>query len=107
MSSLDGEEFEFENFPELPMEGCTSQTGCKCLLDFTYKKDDFAGSSDTDKVIQVFGIVVDDDKPNGGKRFIDPLDLAPRLKRLQGLLDDGLITRSEYESKRTEILSEL
>jgi hypothetical protein len=82
--------FAKDKVPELPMIGCTSETGCMCDLDI-YFEDDDNDFSENDE-IEVDGI---EDDP------------VKKLKILKQLLDEGLITQAEYNDKKKEILSRL
>lgn len=46
------------------------------------------------------------DPAPGVAREVDPTDPAARLRRLDRMFDEGLITTDEHESKRAAILSE-
>ena len=37
---LKNQVFDLKNFPELPLENCTSQTGCKCEIEEVYDEQD-------------------------------------------------------------------
>jgi len=92
--SLNGKIFDLEEFPELPMVGCTSETGCMCDLDLYSSDDNDDFLEDEEDEIQIADNEIDTDPVNS-------------LKVLKQLLDEDLITQTEYDEKKKEILSRL
>jgi hypothetical protein len=91
--ALDSKEFDKDEFPDLPFENCTSETGCMCHVVPIY---DFDSSS-----IEVsFNDYNEDDDFGGGSP-------VAKLKQLKEMLDNELITQAEYDKKKAEILSRL
>lgn len=91
----DGKEFNQADFPNLPLHGCTSETGCMCDLEAVWE--------DTDHIAELaFGMEETDqgEVPSSG----DPVS---RLQNLKRMLDLGLISEGEYEQKKAQILEEL
>ena len=86
---LDGKIFQINEVPELPIPGCTSETGCMCNINEHYRDDDddFIEEIDDDEVLN--------ENPVGA------------LRVLKQMLDEGLITQAEYDEKKKEILSRL
>jgi hypothetical protein len=93
--ALNGKVFDIDKVPELPMIGCTSDTGCKCHIDSIFEEIDDNGLS--------FKIHIDDD----GDEEDDESKLITKLRQLKQMLDEKLITEIDYEKKKAEILSEL
>lgn len=88
--------FEKNDVPELPMKGCTSETGCMCRLDYHFEDDeDFFEENE------------DDEDDNQIYNEIAETNPVKSLKILKQLLDEGLITQNEYDEKKKEILSRL
>lgn len=86
--SLNGQIFELDKVPELPVIGCQSDTGCKCHIDSIY----------------------DDEEDNSYEIDLDDLDnieagSIDKLRQLKQMLEEELITREEYEKKKEEILA--
>ncbi len=80
-SELNGKIFNVSDFPNLPLDNCTSDTGCRCQLEayeYLYYDDDT--SHDIDYI---------------------------KLKQLRKMMDHGLITEDEYEKKKAEILARM
>lgn len=91
--SLNGKIFDLDEIPELPMRGCTSETGCMCDLDLYFGDDEEFIENEEDEIP-----LENDD--------VDT-DPVKSLKILKQLLDEGLITQAEYDEKKKEILSRL
>jgi hypothetical protein len=90
--ALNGKVFDIDKVPELPMIGCTSETGCKCRIETIFDESDEASFS-----IHIADEEDDDDD-------IESASIA-KLRQLKQMLDEDLITKEEYEKKREEILS--
>jgi hypothetical protein len=86
---LNGKIFDIDKVPELPMVGCTSDTGCKCNIDAVFDEND------DDELF-------DDD---GDDKEEDETNSITKLRQLKQMLDEKLITEVEYEKKKAEILS--
>jgi hypothetical protein len=102
--ALDGQIFNINEVPVLPMSGCKSKLGCQCNINIVYDgfdndtDDDFEEGFDED--VDKDDVEVDDD--NLAKE--DPLNT---LRILKQLLDENLITLDEYNQKKAEILARL
>lgn len=90
--ALNGKIFDIDKVPELPMIGCTSDTGCKCHINSIFDERDENGLS--------FKIQLDDDSDEE-----DESNSIAKLRQLKQMLDEKLITEVEYEKKKAEILS--
>ena len=94
--------FDLKDFPELPFEGCASETGCKCRVDSVFDEDE-------DSERSLFKIVISSDdeaaKSDGEDDAED--DAFAKLSQLKKMLDNGLITDEEYQTKKSEILSRM
>lgn len=90
--ALNGKVFDIDKVPELPMIGCTSDTGCKCHIATVFDEHDDDGLS--------FKIQFDDDSDEE-----DESNSIAKLRQLKQMLDEKLITEVEYEKKKAEILS--
>lgn len=88
---LKNQVFDLKNFPELPLENCTSQTGCKCEIEEVYDEQD---KIECENVINVL-------------TDVGNLELFTKLSHLKKLFDNDLITEEEYQQKKAEILSRL
>ena len=88
---LKNQVFDLKNFPELPLENCTSQTGCKCEIEEVYDEQD---TSECENVLSAL-------------TEVGNLELFTKLIQLKKLFDNDLITEEEYQQKKTEILSRL
>lgn len=86
--SLDGCIIDSQDIPELPMIGCTSDTGCGCRIEEYYEDEDDLSVTEN----------FDEETPS---------DHFLKLTYLKKMLDDGLITEKNYEDKKNEILSRL
>lgn len=93
---LDGCIMDSNSLPELPIIGCTSDTGCGCRIDQIYEYDD-SYSSDHDDDAYTVSVPYSEEE--------DSSDLFLRLTYLKKMLDDNLITEEDYEDKKKEILS--
>jgi hypothetical protein len=91
--ALNGKEFDKRNLPELPLEGCTSETGCMCRIETIYDDDD-----DDDDLEAEFDDSDDDAGENGQVAIT-------KLRQLKEMLDSGLFSQVEYDAKKAEILS--
>jgi len=91
--SLNGKVFEIDDFPELPMIGCTSETGCKCHISPVYEEDN------DDNENEFFGVRLELDK---SQLVENPVE---KLRQLKQMLDDNLITQDEYNKKKSEVLA--
>ena len=94
---LDGKVFDIDALPDLPIPGCTSETGCMCNLDWgdddDFEKDDDAGEAEISMEITDENLSLQN--PVG------------TLRVLKQMLSDGLITQAEYDEKKNNILSQL
>jgi hypothetical protein len=88
---LNGKVFDVDNVPELPMMGCTSEKGCMCNF------EDFFEDNDTADEIEFTEEELDE---------LEGLETNPvkRLRFVKQMLDEGLITRQEFDAKKKEIL---
>ncbi len=91
--ALNGKVFDVDKVPELPMVGCTSDTGCKCHIDSIFDDNDDGLS------FKIHFDGNDNDEEDDESTAID------KLRQLKQMLDEKLITEVEYEKKKTEILS--
>jgi len=90
--------FTTNTIPELPIPGCTSETGCKCDLQWADDEAEFD--------------VEDDDEEMLATDLIDEnlaLSDSPveALRLLTQMLNEGLIAQTEFDEKKKEILSRL
>lgn len=92
--ALNGKVFDIDKVPELPMIGCTSDTGCKCHIDSIFDESDDGGLS--------FKIHIDGDDSDEED---DESNSITKLRQLKQMLDEKLITEVEYENKKADILS--
>jgi len=102
---LDGCIVDSNSLPELPIIGCTSDTGCGCRIEKIYEYDD-SYSSDHDD--DSYSSDHDDDSYTVSVPYSeeeDPSDLFLKLTYLKKMLEESLITEEEYEDKKKEILS--
>lgn len=97
--TLDGKIFEIKDIPDLPMQGCTSFTGCKCKINSTDKDDEF---SEFDDELEGEENVIDLSSEQDSSK--NPVEL---LRTLKQMLDENLITRAEYEEKKKDLLSRM
>jgi len=91
---LDGCIMDSNSLPELPIIGCTSDTGCNCRVEKVYEYNDSYSSDHQDGP---YTISYSEEE--------DPSDHFLRLTYLKKMLDDNLITEEDYEDKKKEILS--
>lgn len=96
--SLSGKEFEKNTLPDLPFPHCTSERGCQCRLEPVYAET--ASSS-----FQIVDGSDEDEASSSDRNQVS--DPVLKLKQLKTMLDSGLISQSEYDTKKTEILSQL
>lgn len=89
--------FYIKDFPELPLESCTSQTGCKCEIEGFY--DEIGRVEEEEKIHNYIMKVVSSRKDE----FNEPYVLE-KLKALKNFFDDNLITEEEFKRKRAEII---
>jgi hypothetical protein len=97
--ALDGKTFDSEDVPDLPIQGCTSFTGCKCKINSTDKDDEF---SEFDDELEDEENVIDLSSEQDTSK--NPVEL---LRTLKQMLDENLITRAEYEEKKKDLLSRM
>jgi len=90
--ALNGKVFDVDKVPELPMIGCTSDTGCKCHIETIFEEHDVDEFS--------FKIQLDGDSDEE-----DESNSIAKLRQLKQMLDEKLITEVEYGKKKIEILS--
>ena len=93
---LNGRIFDLKEFPELPFENCTSETGCKCRVESVFEEDEESGV--------VFRVVMSDDDLTDDETDDDAF---AKLSQLKKMLDNGLITEEDYQKKKDEILSRM
>jgi len=92
--------FYLKDFPELPFENCTSETGCRGIIDGIFDEiEDGEGG-----FCIVSGVAVADE--NEGEDNIGN-DAFAKLSQLKKMFDNGLITDEEYQRKKSEILSRM
>jgi hypothetical protein len=97
--ALDGKTFDIDAVPELPMPGCTSETGCMCNLDPIYDyEEEF---DDEDQGVVIFSTDLTDENLALGENPVG------KLRILKQMLNEDLITQAEYDEKKKEILSRL
>lgn len=99
--ALNGKVFDINAFPELPIPGCTSETGCMCNLDSIYEDEEDFEEEDDDKGEVIFSTDLTDENLSLGENPVGTLRL------LKQMLSEGLITQAEYDEKKKEILSRL
>lgn len=92
--ALNGEVFDIDKIPELPMLGCTSETGCACRIDTFFNESD-----ESDELS--FSIHIGE----GEEEDDDDTNSITKLRHLKQMLDEKLVTEEEYEKKKAEILS--
>jgi hypothetical protein len=94
--SLKEKVFALEEIPELPLESCTSETGCKCRVEVVqdYPRH-FRGG-----VIEVKYAEDEEDDTKEENAF-------NRLSELKRMFDNGLITEEEFLTKKAQILADL
>lgn len=97
--ALNGKVFNVDAVPELPIPGCTSETGCMCNLDSIYDEEDEFDEEDDSAVI--FSTDLTDENLAIGENPVGA------LRVLKQLLDEGLITQEDYDEKKKELLSRL
>ena len=102
--ALDGQIFNINEVPVLPMLGCKSKLGCQCNINIVY--DGFDNDTDDD-FEEGFGEDVDKDDVEVDDDNLAKEDPLNTLRILKQLLDENLITIDEYNQKKTEILSRL
>ena len=95
--ALNGKVFDIEDFPELPLENCTSETGCQCDIEYIY---------DDDEDGELFRIAFMEEEDDLDERF-EREDPVTKLRQLKEMLDSDLITEAEYQKKKEEILSRM
>jgi Short C-terminal domain len=83
-----------DEVPELPVEGCISETGCNFYLRLKYAFELESDNGD-----------FEEDSDDGDELDID--NSFEKLKQLKQMLDAGLITQQEYDAKKAQILSEM
>ncbi len=97
--ALDGKVFDIEDMPDLPMQGCTSFTGCKCTISPIGEDGEF---SEFDDELEGEEYVIDlSSEQNDNK---NPVEL---LRTLKQMLDENLITQAEYDEKKKDLLSRM
>lgn len=98
---LDGKVLDINKVPELPIPGCTSETGCMCDVNEYYRDDgdDFVEESENDEVL--LSVEIGDEDETLTENPVGALRL------LKQMLDEGLITQAEYDEKKKELLSRL
>ncbi len=91
--------FTTNTIPELPIPGFTSEMGCKCDLqwadyegEFDIEDEDEEGMSATDLIDENLAL---SDSP------------VEALRLLTQMLNEGLVTQTEFDEKKKEILSRL
>jgi hypothetical protein len=94
--TLNGKIFDIDAFPELPIPGCTSDTGCMCNFDSIDDEEELEEDGEP-----IFSTDLTDENLVLGENAIGTLRL------LKQMLNEGLITQEEYDEKKKEILSRL
>jgi hypothetical protein len=89
---LNGTVLALEEIPELPLENCTSRTGCKCRVEGVSER--VSGEHPLSLNYEIRVIERDE-------------DVLSKLNLLKKMRDSGLITEQEYEDKKSQILSAL
>jgi hypothetical protein len=92
--ALDGKVFDAHEVPELPMIGCTSETGCKCRIDAILDESDEVGLK----------IYIGGEDDENDQDDLESTSIS-KLRQLKQMLDEKLITEEEYENKKAQILS--
>lgn len=95
--ALDGQVFDIGAVPELPIPGCTSETGCMLHLDWI---DEDEILEDDEEGEEIFSTELTDEN-------IALENPVGTLRVLKQMLDEGLITQAEYDEKKKKILSRL
>lgn len=95
--ALNGKVFDIEDFPELPLEDCTSETGCQCNIEYIY---------DDDEDSEPFEVVFMEEEDELDEYF-EREDPVAKLRQLKEMLESDLITEAEYQKKKEEILSRM
>ena len=100
--ALDGKVYDLDDVPELPIPGCTSETGCILHLDWIDADNgpDVPYDEDDDEGEEIFSTDLTDENV----ALENPVGT---LRVLKQMLDEGLITQAEYDEKKKEILSRL
>jgi hypothetical protein len=93
---LNGSVLHPKDVPELPLQDCTSETGCKCRIESFYEGD---GPS-TGVSFRVQPV----DEASTDEPAYDPVETLTQLRKM---LDRGLITPEEYQAKKLDILSRM
>lgn len=94
--ALNGKEFDKNHLPELPFQNCTSDTGCMCRIESVF--------DDADDGLITITFDTEDDE---GDEIVENGNAVARLKQLKELLDNGLISQAEFDTKKAEILSRI
>jgi hypothetical protein len=91
--SLRGQVFALEEMPDLPLESCTSETGCKCRVEVVHDYPRHSGGG-------VFEVKLAENEKGDENAF-------NRLSELKRMFDNGLITEEEFLAKKAQILADL
>jgi hypothetical protein len=108
--------FEAKDFPELPVENCTSEKGCQCRIYDVYneyddKEEDSESQNESSETNEI-GRAEEEEKIHNyimkvvssrKDEFNEPYVLE-KLKSLKKFFDDNLITEEEFKQKRAEII---
>jgi hypothetical protein len=82
-----------EEMPDLPLESCTSETGCKCRVEVVHDYPRHSGGG-------VFEVKLAENEKGDENAF-------NRLSELKRMFDNGLITEEEFLAKKAQILADL
>ena len=99
--TLNGKVFNVDAVPELPIPGCASETGCMCNFDSIYDdENEFEEENNNDNTV-IFSTDLTEENLAVGENPVGA------LRVLKQMLDEGLITQTDYDEKKKEILSRL
>lgn len=86
--------FEKDALPELPLEGCSSDTGCMCHFRSVYEDSALSFEDDLDEL----------DETPAVRENADPVTTLLQLKEMLNL---DLITQEEYNAKKADVLARM
>ena len=96
--TINGKIFDLDKIPDLPMVGCSSETGCQCRIEPVFDE------IDDQTHLGFHGLFDDfDSEEDGGG---EPVPIV-KLRILKQMLDEKLISVDDYELKKAEILSKI
>ena len=96
--ALDGKIFNIEDVPDLPIQGCTSFTGCKCTINSTDEDDEFSEFDELEGEENIIDLSLEQINSQ------NPVEI---LRTLKQMLDENLITQAEYDEKKKDLLSRM